>query len=226
MANRYDQESAASGKLSSDGRASFVGRTREIRDLHDSIDGVLSGAGRLYLIAGEPGIGKTRLADELARFASERGVHPVWGRCWEGGGASAYWPWRQIIRSCLRGRDASRLVSEMGSCAHDLTIVAPEARDFIAADREMAPLPSDPDQARFRLFDSIATFLRLVSTYRPLLVLLEDLHAADLPSLLLLRFVARNLNDAGILIVATYRDAELRQAGAHADLLGQLASES
>ncbi len=226
MANPHDQRPVNAGKVSANGRSGFVGRTRELQDLRDSLDGALSGAGRLYLIAGEPGIGKTRLADELVRYANERGVLAIWGRCWEGGGASAYWPWRQIVRGCLRTGDASRLIAEMGSCAHDLTNVAPEAREYISEGHEMAPLPSDPEQARFRLFDSVATFLRLVSTYRPLVVLLEDLHAADLPSLLLLRFVARNLSDAGILMVGTYRDAELRQATTQAELLGQLASDS
>ena len=226
MADSNDAVSTRNDEGAHSQRSDFVGRTREIGELRRGLEDALSGAGRLYLIAGEPGIGKTRLADELAREASGRGVQAIWGRCWEGGGAAAYWPWRQILRTCLRSANASKLLAEMGPCANDLTYVAPEARDRIAADREIAPLPSDPEQARFRLFDSVAAFLNLYSTTHPLLILLEDLHAADLPSLLLLRFIARGLGDSGILMVGTYRDAELRQLKAQADLLGNLASDS
>ena len=226
MPNSNDVISLSQETGSHHERSDFVGRHREIEDLQRGLEDALSGAGRLYLIAGEPGIGKTRLADELARNATGRGVQAVWGRCWEGGGAAAYWPWRQIVRTCLRAAKGSKLVAEMGTCAHDLTYVAPEAREHIPDGCEIAPLPTDPEQARFRLFDSVSTFLNLVSTNHPLLILLEDLHAADLSSLLLLRFIARGLTDSGILMVGTYRDAELRQQKARADLLGQLASDS
>lgn len=226
MANSNQQTSVQGDETSPPRKSDFVGRHREIEELNKGLEDVLSGAGRLFLLAGEPGIGKTRLADELAHNASSRGVRSVWGRCWEGGGAAAYWPWRQIVRSCLRAGNGAKLLAEMGSCAHDLTYIAPEARDLIPASIEIAPLPGDPEQARFRLFDSVFTFLNLVSTTHPLLILLEDLHAADLSSLLLLRFVARNLGDSGILMLGTYRDAELRQLKAQADLLGQLASDS
>ena len=206
--------------------STFVGRKREFEELRRGLDDVLAGNGRLFLIAGEPGIGKTRLADELAQAAVGRGVQPIWGRCWEGGGASAYWPWRQVIRTRLRMGNVSPLIAELGSCATDLAIIAPEAQTYIAKDLAAAPLPNDPEQARFRLFDSLSTFLNLAAIGHPLIILLEDLHASDLPSLLLLRFVARSLSDSGILIVGTYRDAELRQAQARAELLGQLASDS
>ena len=168
--------------------STFVGRKREFEELRRSLDETLVGSGRLFLIAGEPGIGKTRLADELAQYGVGRGVQAIWGRCWEGGGASAYWPWRQIVRTCLRMKNASMLVDELGSCANDLGIVVPEARNYTATGIVTSPLPSDPEQARFRLFDSVSTFLNLAAINHPLLILLEDLHAADLSSLLLLRF--------------------------------------
>ncbi len=206
--------------------STFVGRKREFEELSRGLDEALAGSGRMFLIAGEPGIGKTRLADELAQYGGIRGVQAIWGRCWEGEGAAAYWPWRQIVRTCLRIGNASTLIAELGSCASDLAVIAPEARNYIPKDPEPAPLPNDPEQARFRLFDSFSTFLNLAAINCPLLMVLEDLHAADLSSLMLLRFLSRSLNDSGILIVGTYRDADLRQAQARADLLGQLASDS
>jgi predicted ATPase len=70
----------------------FAGRKHEMATLRAGLDDANAGHGRLFLISGEPGIGKTRLADELSREATERGMCVVWGRCWEGGGAPAYWP--------------------------------------------------------------------------------------------------------------------------------------
>src|SRR5260221_12088585 len=80
----------------------LVGRTREIAELSASVRAAEEGHGGLCLLAGEPGIGKTRLADEVSRIAAERGFQAKWGRCWEVGGAPAYWPWIQILRGLLR----------------------------------------------------------------------------------------------------------------------------
>jgi hypothetical protein len=79
----------------------FVGRERELAQLHAALDDANAGRGRLFVLSGEPGIGKTRLAEEVARESTTRGMRAVWGRSWEGGGAPAYWPWVQILRSLL-----------------------------------------------------------------------------------------------------------------------------
>src|ERR1700721_3756696 len=82
----------------------FVGRERELAELRTGLADVTSGRGRvggMFLISGEPGIGKTRLADELAGEAASRGMRVVWGRCWEGGGAPAYLPWVDVLRSLI-----------------------------------------------------------------------------------------------------------------------------
>ena len=73
----------------------LVGRERELELLQSGLEGTRSANGSLFLLAGEPGIGKTRLASELARAARARGVIPAWGRCWEAGGAPSFWPWRE-----------------------------------------------------------------------------------------------------------------------------------
>src|SRR5882672_3654836 len=77
----------------------FVGRERELGELVLACEAGGDGDTHLFLIHGEPGIGKTRLCDELASRAKARGMQVLWGRCWEGGGAPAYWPWIQIIRN-------------------------------------------------------------------------------------------------------------------------------
>ena len=73
----------------------FVGRERELAELRAGLGDLTTGHGHLFLLSGEPGIGKTRLADEFGRMAVAQGVRVAWGRCWEGGGAPAYWPWIQ-----------------------------------------------------------------------------------------------------------------------------------
>jgi tetratricopeptide (TPR) repeat protein len=185
----------------------FVGRDRELGEGLASLEDALAGQGRLLLLAGEPGIGKSRLADELAARAKERGVQVVWGRCWEAGGAPAYWPWVQSLRSLIRNLNAEELQAQMGSGAVDLAQMLPEIRDTLN-DLPVAPT-LDPDAARFRLFDAVMTYLKNVASVQPLMVVLDDLQVADSSSLLLLRFVAEGLGDDRILVLGTYRDTEL-----------------
>ena len=95
----------------------FVGRQQEMGDLKAALEDALSGRGRLVTLVGEPGIGKTRTAQELATYAGLRGANVLWGRCYEGQGAPSYWPWVQALRSYVRDRDPQELRSEMGSGA-------------------------------------------------------------------------------------------------------------
>ena len=83
-------------------RGAFVGRERELAELTAGLDDALAGRGRLFLLVGEPGIGKSRLAEELAARARARGALVLVGRCWEAGGAPAYWPWVQSLRAYVR----------------------------------------------------------------------------------------------------------------------------
>ncbi len=161
----------------------------------------------MVLIAGEPGVGKSRLADELARRARDQGLSVLWGRGWEDAGAPPYWPWIQALRTHVRETHADVLRRMLGSAASDLAQMLPE---IVAALPDVAPSPdSQSDSARFQLFDSVSSFLRRASADRPILVVLDDLHAADQASLLLLRFVASQLADMAILLVGTYRDVAL-----------------
>ena len=104
----------------------FVGRERELSQGLAVLDDALAGLGRLFLIAGEPGIGKSRMADELAARARERGAQVVWGRCWEAGGAPAYWPWVQSLRSMIRHLNADHLRAQMGAGAVEIAQLLPE----------------------------------------------------------------------------------------------------
>jgi hypothetical protein len=106
----------------------FVGRHREITDLVSALDDALEGRGRMVMLAGEPGIGKTRTAQELATYAGLRGCQVLWGRCYEEQGVPPYWPWVQAIRSYVRDQDAEQLRSEMGAGAADIAEIVSDVK--------------------------------------------------------------------------------------------------
>jgi hypothetical protein len=174
-------EGAATGRASA---RPFVGRAQELAELTAALDDAAGGRGALVLLSGEPGIGKTRLLSELGQLAHERRIQVVTGRCWEEGGAPPYWPWIQVLRSI--GGDLEELAG-------------PASGGGVT-----------PEGGRLRLFDAVGRFLDSASSGRPLVVTLDDVHAADEPSLLLLRFLGDALADSAVLLVASYREAEPR----------------
>jgi class 3 adenylate cyclase len=185
----------------------FVGREGERDELRKALDEVVAGYARVAVVTGDAGIGKSRLASEVAAYASLRGAQVLWGRCYEGEGSPTYWPWVQVMRAYAQTREPDALASELGSGASDVAQVVSELRTRLPHLPE--PPELDPEHARFRLFDSITSFLRNAASTRPLAIFLEDMHLADKPSLLLLSFLARELGSTRILLVCTYRDAEL-----------------
>ena len=104
----------------------FVGRERELAEGQAVLDEMLEAHGRLLLVAGEPGMGKSRLAEELANRARAGGVRAVWGRCWEAGGAPAYWPWLQSLRSLFRDLDGPALRASLGDGATEIAQLIPD----------------------------------------------------------------------------------------------------
>ncbi|HLI78930.1 MAG TPA: ATP-binding protein, partial [Candidatus Binataceae bacterium] len=199
---------------------SFVGREPELATLRGALDSLSAGRTRIFLISGEPGIGKTRLAEEVAAAAvSSVEALVVWGRCWEGGGAPAYWPWMQILRGLIVEPGPARAI-EPGIPA-ELAQLIPE----LSIEKTPRTI-RDPMEARFRLFDATASTLRELSRRQPIVLIIDDLQDADQSSLEMLNFVARTLPDANILIIATYRDAEVQRSPVLAATVAELAREA
>jgi tetratricopeptide (TPR) repeat protein len=170
------------------------------------LNDAFSGRGRIALLAGEPGIGKSRLAEELMAHARGRGARVLVGRCWEAGGAPAYWPWVQSLRTYVRKAAPESLGDELGVGAADLAEVLPELRRLLPDLAEPASPVSEG--ARFRLFEAATALLLRATRDHPAVLVLDDLHAADEPSLLLLRFVAREIGANRLLMVCAYRDVD------------------
>ncbi len=156
--------------------ARLVGRARELGELAGLIDDALAGRGRLAVISGEAGIGKTRLCQELAEFARARGMSAAWSACWESAGLPALWPWAQLL-------------DQMGTAMPS------------AAAGEFAP-----EVARAGLFASVSEALRSVVRQRPWLLVIDDLHWADAGTARLLIYLAPLVRSMRVLIVATVRD--------------------
>ena len=187
-------------------RGAFVGRADELGALVAGLGDAFEGHGRLFLLVGEPGIGKSRLAEELLRIGRSRGARVLVGRAWEAGGAPVFWPWVQSLRSAIREIEPDLLRAQLGAGAAELAQILPELREQFPELPSL--LPAEPETARFRLFDATSSFLRALSGPRPTVLFLDDLHAADEPSLLLLRFLTRELGAMRMLVLVAFRDVD------------------
>jgi tetratricopeptide (TPR) repeat protein len=199
----------------------LVGRGREMDQLDAALTGALAGRGRLVVVTGEPGIGKTALARAFVERAAERGAARAWGTCWEGGGAPAYWPWVQIARALLRREDVAAVRADLGNAAPWIAGLLPELAGELGPPAEPSDL--NADQVRFRLFDALATLLGSVAGRRPLVIVLDDLHWADASSVHALEFLGRALPDLPIVAIAAYRHSEAHARAELGPALGGLA---
>jgi class 3 adenylate cyclase len=199
------------------GRGAFVGRSKELAQLATDWATVAARTARAVLIGGEPGVGKTRLAAEWAHRAHEQGALVLYGRCDEELGAP-YQPFAEALRALLPHVGADRLRSVRG--AEEIGRLVPELADLFPA--LPPPAQADPDTERYVLFDALARLVAVVSEDLPVLVVIDDLHWAAKPTLLLLRHLLRSGEGSRLQVVATYRTTDLDRnhplAGVLADL--------
>ena len=189
-------------------RPRFVGREEELEELKASLEAVLAGSGMFVLLGGEPGIGKPRLAEELARQARSRGFRVWRGRCYGTESAPPYVPFVEILRDYIEERPEDVLLDELGDEAPEIAKLVPELRRRIPIDGDGVPLP--PEQERYRLLEAVRRWLENLAHRRPVLLLIDDLQWAGPASCLLLRHLAPSLTTAPILILATCREENLQ----------------
>ena len=186
----------------------LVGRDSEQQAILQVLAGLGHGQGQVVLLSGEPGIGKSSLARWTTFQAARAGVPVHTGFTWEAGGAPPYWPWTQCLRSLLDGRELPRRL------AAPLAQLLPE----LAPDDASTAVRLQPDQARFQLLEAVRSVLADTAAAQPFMLVLEDLHAADRESLLLLQHVCQHAAQSRYLVLGTFRELEARLTDASSPL--------
>jgi tetratricopeptide (TPR) repeat protein len=176
----------------------LVGRDAALGIAGAALADALAGTGTVLLVTGEPGIGKSALLAEVSRDATSRGARVLRGVGWNGAGAPPYWLWTQVLRGIGTGLEPAALG---------------EASRLLAGPRQgEADSAQEAADAQFRLFDAVATALHRLADDAPLVVILDDLHWADNPSLRLLEFVTTQVSASAVLVLGSYRDTEAGEA--------------
>ena len=217
----------AAGSLERDAPADqrdalFVGRREELERLARALEEARAGSSRVLQVAGEPGIGKTRLLDELASIATLGGARVLRGHSDDGSGGP-FQPFVEALAEMLAITDDEDVPRLLGRLGHELARLVPEVAARLPG--QPAPIRSDPETERYRLFDAVVGWFRATSSEQPLVLLLDDLQNAGRPTLQLLRHVARSLLSARVLVVIAYRDTELGRGSPLTEVLIDLNRE-
>jgi class 3 adenylate cyclase len=204
------------------GTEELAGRRLELDSLERAWRRAKDGGRRVALVAGEPGIGKTRLVGELARLAHAQDGAVLYGRC-EPDAVVPYQPFVEALRPYVAEYSLAVLHERLHGLEQDLARLFPA----LLGRTPERPLPavSDPEAERYRLFEAISSLLTGIAAAAPALLVVDDLHWADQPTLLLLRHVVRSASDAALLVVVCYRDVELPDSDVIADHLADLRRE-
>ena len=201
----------------------FIGRSDELATLKAAVEAALGGRGSLILVGGEPGIGKTRLVEEAGLYAQVRGAQVLLGRCFEEQTALPYLPFVEAMREYVARRPPDAIARELGDGASDVAKLVPELLQRLQDVPAAPQLPAE--QERHRLFESVCTFLVNAARATPLVLVLDDVHWADRPTLLLLHHLVRRLGEGRLLVLGTYRDVELDRRHPLAEMLAELRRE-
>src|SRR5262249_952397 len=155
--------------------------------------------------------------------ARRGGAEVLVGRCYEGNGAPAFWPWVQVVRAYAARRTVDERAAVMGEDAVHLKHLFPELADELGA--SSVPEMRHPEHGRFRAFEGVGSFLKRATGDRVIVVVLDDLHGADRPSLLLLEYVARVVGTCRLLLVGTFRDVSVGATHPLTDTVAELMRE-
>ncbi len=193
------------GSLRQTSISPFVGRAAELEKLRTLMPRAAGEGRRVALLAGEPGAGKSRLTREFAAEAAAEGVLVLCGTC-DAAVRTPYRPFVEALDQLLRVTDPEELGGVLGTGGGELTRLLPDLPSRVGELPEL--LDADPDTERHRLHTAVANLLENVSLGRPMLVVIEDGHWADAPTLLMLRHLARSAASGRLLLLATFRDTE------------------
>jgi len=207
------------GPLSLESAFPFVGRSAELETLRRLLPAAEGSGRRVALLGGEPGSGKSRLVREFAREASGGGVLVLYGAC-DAVVRTPYGPFVEALDHLARVTDPEEFRAALGTSGGELTRLLP---DLPARFGDLPPpIKADPDTERHRLHTEVTDLLAGVSRRRPVLLVIEDGHWADAPTLLLLRHLARVAGGARMLLLGTFRDTEADLPDALSEMLADL----
>ena len=189
------------------GRTPFIGRKQERTQLRGSLERLQRGEGCVVLIGGEPGVGKTRLVEEILAEAEGRDFRTLTGRCYEMDAPPPFLPFIELLEQASKEVDAETFRLALGDAAGEIAKVVPQLTQLF--DDLPAPLELPPEQERRYIFNSVQEFVHRAAIIRPLVVLLDDIHWADETSLMLLEHIAGTISKVPVLLLGTYRDTDL-----------------
>ncbi|HEY2970311.1 MAG TPA: AAA family ATPase [Casimicrobiaceae bacterium] len=205
-----DAGAVSAGPLQQLVRGRLVGRVAESQQLKQHWDQAQQARGHLVLLSGEPGVGKTRLAQDLIAHAQKSGAIVLRGGCYEYEATTPYLPIVEAFRDWAQWQSAEQLRSALGATAPEIAKLAPEIDAKLGGLAANPPL--SPSEERLRMFDNAARFLRSLAAERGLLVFIDDVHWADQGTLSLLHYLLRHLKGDRVLILGAYREIELDRA--------------
>ena len=204
-------------------RTAYVGRETERAEIRRLLEQAAGGHGATVLVGGEPGVGKTRFTEELLREARERGCLALVGHCYETEGQPPFIPFVELLERASKIVERAAFREALGDAAPEVAKIAPELRRVFPD--IPAPIELPPDQQRRFLFNAYQAFTERAARGRPMVLVLEDLHWADEPTVLLMQHLAQHLAPLPLLVVGTYRDVELDVGRPWAKVLESLVRE-
>ncbi len=198
----------------------IIGREKEIIEIKKSIERCLSGKGQILCITGEPGIGKSRLVQEMIKLSKKEGCYILKGNCISYGSAFSYHPWIDILNEFFNILPVDSVKIKEEKIKKQITVVDKKLIDWLPIIGELLGVPFsetsltkylDPKLKKQRVFDITFDLLKFIARKQPLIVIIEDLHWADTASIELVNYIGRNIEDKSILLGLVFRPLKKKE---------------